>query len=308
MFVTLRPPPGAPAPLPAPARMTDVERLSVVVVHHRTPDILATCLARLARAAPEAQVLVVDTGADDGAWERLRAAHPRVEAIRTVNHSYAHAVNVGLQRARGRFVAHMNADVYVEPDTFERLLATFARYPETGVAAPLARTPSGRRQDHGPLYHRHYLRLDRHPGSSVAVPWLTGCVQLVSRAALDRCGGLDPSLRFYNEDRDFCLRVRRAGLACRLVDTPVLHLGGRSTPAEGAFLVEGVRGGYQLSRRYLPVPARALHRFGLLLWATAAAATARRPERRRAYATIASMAIRGTFDESPFGATLEHVR
>jgi N-acetylglucosaminyl-diphospho-decaprenol L-rhamnosyltransferase len=221
------------------------------------------------------------------------------------NHSYAHAVNVGLKRADGAFLAHMNADVYVEPATFARLLDALERHPDAGVAAPLARTPQGRRQDHGLLYHRHYLRLGLHPGGSVRVPWLTGCLQVVRRSVLDRIGGLDPSLRFYNEDMEFCLRARAAGFHCLLVDVPVLHLGGSATPNAGAFLVEGVRGGYQLSRRYLPAPARLAHRVALAAWGSLGGAFAREPERRRALRRIAAMARSGRFDESPFGDTLQ---
>jgi len=283
------------------------EALTVVVVHHRTPEALATCLERLAGCRPPVRPVVVDTSPDDAAAGSLRARHPDVLAMSAPNHSYAHAVNVGLKHADGTFAAHMNADVFVEPDTFERLLGALRHDPDAGVAAPLARTPRGRRQDHGLLYHRHYLRLGLRPGGSVRVPWLTGCLQVVRRSALERVGGLDASLRFYNEDLEFCLRARAAGFACRLVDTPVLHLGGASTPADGAFLVEGVRGGYQLSRRYLPRPVRLAHRAGLAVWGALEGTLARSPQRRGALRRIAAMARTGRFDDAPFGDTLADV-
>lgn len=278
--------------------------LDVVVVHHRTPEILVACLERLARSRPPVRPIVVDTAPDEGTLASVRARHPEALTLTAPNHSYAHAVNVGLEHAAGAFAAHMNADVFVEPGTFAHLVDALERDPGAGVAAPLARTPQGRRQDHGPLYHPHYLRLELRPGGSVRVPWLTGCLQVVRRSVLERIGGLDASLRFYNEDLEFCLRARAAGFGCRLVDTPVLHLGGSSTPAGGAFLVEGVRGGYQLSRRYLPRPARLAHRAGLMAWGALGSALAREPERRRALARVAAMARSGSFDDAPFGPSL----
>lgn len=278
--------------------------LTVVVVHHRTPEILATCLERLRRSRPPVRPIVVDTAPDDAALEAVRARHPDAVTLSAPNHSYAHAVNLGLKHAAGDFVAHMNADVFVERDTFARLLDALEHDVGAGVAAPLARTPQGRRQDHGVLYHRHYLRLGLRPGGSVRVPWLTGCLQVVRRSLLERIGGLDPSLRFYNEDLEFCLRARAAGYGCLLVDTPVLHLGGSATPTDGAFLVEGVRGGYQLTRRYLPRAARLAHRAALVLWGTLGSTGGRDPQRRRALARIAAMARSGRFDEAPFGDTL----
>ena len=278
--------------------------LSVVVVHYRVPDILLEALRRLARAAPHAEKILVDNDPEPTLLARARDVAPGLVTLGADNHSYAHAVNVGLERAAGAFVAHMNADVFVEPDTFAHLVGALEHDPGAGVAAPLARTPQGRRQDHGLLYHPHYLRLELRPGRSVRVPWLTGCLQVVRRSVLERIGGLDASLRFYNEDLEFCLRARAAGFGCRLVDTPVLHLGGSSTPADGAFLVEGVRGGYQLSRRYLPRPARLAHRAGLMAWGALGSALARKPERRRALARVAAMARSGSFDDAPFGSSL----
>ncbi|HKI59188.1 MAG TPA: glycosyltransferase family 2 protein [Trueperaceae bacterium] len=278
--------------------------LSVVVVHYRVPDILLEALRRLARAAPHAEKILVDNDPEPTLLARARDVAPGLVTLGADNHSYAHAANVGVKRARGRFVALMNPDVYLEPDTLPRLLAALRAHPSAGVAAPVARTPRGRRQDHGPLFHPNYLRLGLRPGGSVRAAWVPGYLHLLRREALDAVGGMDASLRFYNEDMDVCRRLRAAGYHARLVDAPVLHLGGSSTPPAGAFLVEGVRGGYQLSRRYLPPPLRRAHRLGLLAWATAAAAAAGEPRRRDAYREIARMARTGAFDDSPFGATL----
>lgn len=282
--------------------------LSVIVVHHKTPQVLAECLTRLARSAPDAQVVLVDTDPDPAVLERARTLHPGIEIAAAPNHSLAHAVNVGLARATAPWLAVMNADAYVEDDTFDRLLAAARAAPRAGVLGPLPRTPSGRRQDHGPLYHGHYLRLALRPGGSVAVPWLAGFLQLIRRQVIEDVGGYDASLRFYNEDLEFCLRARAAGWRCRLVDAPVLHLGGSSTPDAPAFLVEGLRGGYQLTRRYLPAPLRPLHRAALMAWGTVGSHLARRAERRSAFAAVASMARRGSFDDSPFGDTLQDHR
>ncbi|MEJ2667396.1 MAG: glycosyltransferase family 2 protein, partial [Deinococcales bacterium] len=245
--------------------------VSVVIVHHRVPEVLAEALERLRRHAPRAEIVLVDTAPDEAVVARASAALPHLTIVRAPNHSYAYAVDLGLKRARRRLALLMNADVYLQAGVVERLVAALEAHPRAAAAAPLARTVAGRREDHGPLYHVHYLRLALKPGGSVRVPWLPGSLMLVRRAALAQVGGLDASLRFYNEDVDLCLRLRAAGHDCRLVDVPVLHLGGASTPTSPDFLVEGVRGAYQLSRRYLPVPLRRAHRIMLIAWGTAAA-------------------------------------
>jgi hypothetical protein len=46
------------------------------------------------------------------------------------------------------------------------------------------------------------------------------------------------------------------GYRCALVATEVIHVGGSSTPPEGRFLIEGLRGGYALTRRGAPPAVR----------------------------------------------------
>lgn len=282
--------------------------LSVVVVHYRVPQLLAECLARLQRFVPQAELILVDTDPDDATLERLGSLYPRLTVVRATNHSFAHAVNLGLRHAGAPLLAYMNADVYVEAETFPHLRAALAEHGRAGIAGPLALGPDGRPQDQGPDYRLHHLRLPRRPGAAIAVPWLAGCLQLVRREVLERCGGLDPSLRFYNEDIDFCVRAHRAGFSTLLVATPVLHVGGSSTPNVGVFMLEGRRGGMQISRRYYPPVVRRLHRAGLWLEARLGAVFAQSPEKKRLYNELLRMLGATGFDESPFGATLTERR
>ena len=269
---------------------------------------MSECLTRLARFAPRAELIVVDTDPDDAMLDRLRSRHPGLKLVRSSNHSFAHAVNLGLRCATAPLLAYMNADVYVEAETFPRLQAALAAHGAAGIAGPLALRPNGRPQDQGPAYRLHYLRLPRTPGASIRVPWLAGCLQLLRREVLERCGGLDPSLRFYNEDLDFCVRAHRAGFTLLLVRAPVLHVGGSSTPSAGMFMLEGRRGGMQLSRRYYPPVVRHLHRAGLWVEARLGRLFVRDLQVRGRYHEMLTMVRDQSFDESPFGATLSERR
>ncbi len=271
--------------------------LSILVLHYRTPDILKTCLAKLAVAAPGVRVVVVNSGPPED------ATGLGVETLQVPNYSFAHTLNCGLKRVTTPYVAHMNADVYVTDETFPKLLEVL-KHPGVGMAGPLARTSDGRLQNQGLPYRWHYGRLERQK-ISIPVPWLSGCLQLVDMAAVRAVGGMDASLRFYNEDTEWCYRFRQAGFACRLVNTDVVHLGGSSTPADPRFIAEGFRGGYKLSQRYHGHVYQALHRAvvrGLSGWGSSFAKT---PAERQAAVKIGEMFRRGSFDESPFGEALD---
>ena len=277
------------------------DELSILVIHYRTPDLLQACLARLESSAPGARIIVVDSSPPEEVPDF--GGDFSVETLHVPNHSFAHALNCGLKRATTPFVAHLNADVFVTPETFPKLLRA-VQEPGVGMVGPRARTQDGRLQNQGLPYRRHYARLKRSKQDSVPVPWLSGCLQLVRAEAVAAVGGMDASLRFYNEDVEWCFRFRRAGWACRLVKTDVLHLGGSSTPKNPRFIVEGFRGGYKLSQRYHGAVYQQVHRAAVRFISGWDKRFSRDPVQRQASEQINEMFQRGEFDESPFGETL----
>jgi len=275
----------------------------VVIVHHRTPDVLRRCLARLARHAPGVPVRVLDTAPDAGTEHLIREAHPGARFVPTANRSYADVVNEAFTHAEGSLIAVMNADVLVEADTLSALAAPF-HDPDVAATGPLARTPEGRLQDQGVPYRWATASLRMAGPHAVRdVPWLSGCLFAARLSAVHDAGGMDGTLRFGNEDLDWCLRLRRAGWRCRLVGAEVEHLGGSSTPDAARFLVEGLRGGMVVARRHHGPVRSAAQRAAVWAWA-AAWARVGPPRRRATWSAVERMMRRGAFDASPFGATL----
>lgn len=278
-----------------------VENVSIVVTHYRTPELLRACLVRLNAHAPDCQVVVVDTSSDG---EPLPEEVSRVHLLKVPNHSMANAVNAGLKMATGELILQMNADVMLNADTLPALVEQI-KMPQVGMVGPSCRTPSGDWQNQGLLYHPYYAYLELTGRSSVRVPWLSGCCQLIRRDVLEQVGGLDSSFRFYNEDMEWCWRLREADYHCKLVATEVLHVGGASTPPEDArFLLEGFRGGMVLSQCYKPRWYRLAHHWTMRLYATLKSKFAEDAATRKLYTDIARMFAAERFAESPFGETL----
>lgn len=284
-------------------------------MHHRTPTLLARTLESLAAHRPDAPVLVVDTALDASLPRQLDGVHPSIRWCPTVNHSYAHAVNVGLKRTRAPLIAVMNADVEIRARTLEDLIAPFDDA-SVALTGPLARTPAGGLQDQGLPYRWHVARLrwasrrargpaDAAPTAAVSVPWLSGCLVVVRRAAVARVGGMDGGLRFFNEDVEWAQRFREGGDRCVLVATEVLHVGGAATPPDGRFLVEGLRGGYALTRRRGPRWLRSAHRWGVAGYAALAELRTREPDDRATWAEVRRRFADGDLDAAPFGPTLD---
>jgi GT2 family glycosyltransferase len=233
-------------------------RLSVIVVDHRRPDILAQALTSLyaSRRRPD-EIIVVDV---ESASQPSLPADPTPEdglqtrVVRVIeNPGYSAACNRGSAAASGDWLLFMNSDVMVDADCLGDVLAAVDGDASIGIATCRLRRPDGR-LDHA--CHRgipsvfdslaYKSGLDRlRPGSRrlghYRLTWLdpaethdveacTGAFLLIRRKAFEAVGGWDEAYWFYAEDLDLCLRTSQLGWRVRYVATAsAVHLKGASS-------------------------------------------------------------------------------
>lgn len=218
--------------------------LSAVVIHYKSPDVLAECLRALAADShtsgtpgpgPEAEVVVVDNDSQDGTPARLAAEFPWVKVIaNTDNVGYARAVNQGIRATQAPFVLVLNPDCHFVPGTLRTLLDHLAKNPKTALVAPrivntdgsldyTARAfPTGwaflfnrysllHKLFPGNPWSRQYMLLDWDHTTARDVDWVSGACMLVRRTAIDQVGGMDEAYFMFNEDVDWCRCFQNAG-------------------------------------------------------------------------------------------------
>jgi glycosyltransferase involved in cell wall biosynthesis len=163
----------------------------------------------LAQTVQPEEILVVD----DGSPEEIRPALARyggqVTLIRKANGGAASARNLGIDRARGQFIAFLDADDYWEPAKLECQLAIFDRHPEVALVSGNAyEEPPGQPRSIPPIaFPNLYEKVLRASGEAVlaaATQIWTGTM-IVRRSALGDLrfvSGLEPA-----EDRDLWARI-----------------------------------------------------------------------------------------------------
>jgi N-acetylglucosaminyl-diphospho-decaprenol L-rhamnosyltransferase len=234
--------------------------LSVVVVTHNGRELaLATLRSASARIGGiPVEWLVADSGSSDGTPETIERELPHVPVLRCANRGFAHANNVALEAARGRYVLLLNPDVEIERGSLASLVAALDERPEVGAASVLQRgtdgalLPSIRRfpspaRDLGEALFcprwpvlRHVqeldLEFDRYFEERSA-DWLSGSFLVARREAIAEVGPLDERFFLYSEEIDWCYRIRRAGWEIRhLPVMEVTHHGGSYSPERAAEL------------------------------------------------------------------------
>ncbi len=276
--------------------------VSFVVPSYNGRDLLAETLRRLVAAAPESEVIIVDGGSTDGSPELVERDFPSVRLVREANFGFAHAINRGIERSTRPIVAFTNSDLLVRRRALVALVERLRAAPEVGVIAPMLHLPSGARQRLwgvlGPVLYPPQARLAR---GAVGVPIVSAAFLMVRRSVLEELGGLDENFFFYNEEWDFCRRLRLAGHRIELLrDQRVTHVAGGSTPRKPEFVLEQLRGFlYYLHKHHGGATAEAA-RLGMALQGRVLALLDPRPSHAAVWRKLGAIARERRYLESPF--------
>jgi len=158
------------------------------------------------------EILVVDDGSKEYLQPHLMNFGPRVTVIRKENGGASSARNLGIDRARGTFVAFLDADDYWEPTKLEKQLVVFAENHELILVAGryFAQVPGKTRREE-PLVNVPLDVPTRQHGAAaylLATQVWTGTVMIRREllGSLRFISGLEPA-----EDRDLWIRLIESG-------------------------------------------------------------------------------------------------
>ncbi|MFC8732584.1 glycosyltransferase [Luteimicrobium sp. NPDC057192] len=180
------------------------------------------------RLPPEVEWVVVDNASRDGSAAYAEAHGARV-LRQPRNRGFGVANNIGLEAARGQYVAFVNPDVAVDLGSLDALAREIDR--ERGLVAPQLLHPDGSVQPNGrgfpALSHKVGNRLRGEGASSyrvVAGPketryvcWVIGAAVASRREWFRALGAWDERYFVYYEDSDQGMRAWADGMTVRLV-------------------------------------------------------------------------------------------
>ncbi len=268
--------------------------LSAVVVHYQSLETLPRCLSALAAdtVGLEAETVVVDNDSRDGLAAVLARDFPAVRFItNSGNLGYARAVNQGIAAISGEFVLVMNPDCFLAPGAVRTLIEYLRAHPRAAVAGPQLRNADGTieysarsfpdpftflfnryslftRLFPGNPWSRRYLLSDWDRASAREVDWVSGACMMVRREAIQVVGGMDEGFFMFNEDVDWCRRMKQAGwtVACAPEARAVHEVGASKRRVTPKVIVERHRGMIHYFHKHHPTnPVVALLADALIL-------------------------------------------
>jgi N-acetylglucosaminyl-diphospho-decaprenol L-rhamnosyltransferase len=210
----------------------DSGRAGAVVVNYNAGHHLRKAVASLRRDGVD-DIVVVDNGSVDDSLAALQSADGGVRVVHAgSNLGFGGAANRGVAATDTRYVAVLNPDVVVKPETIGALVAALDANPRLAIVGPRIDTPNGEwypsarafptlrdALGHAFLhfvaprnrFSRRYKVLDHDPAVARPADWVSGTFFVVRRDAFDAVGGFDEAYFMYVEDVDLCWRLRQAG-------------------------------------------------------------------------------------------------
>jgi len=192
--------------------------VGVVVLAWGDEPYLAECVAAIrASTGVDTRLVVVDNGSPDAPPDALRPGH---------NTGFAGGCNLGAAALDTEYLAFVNSDCVIAPDTLEKLVAEAAQ-PGVGPVMASIRLPDGLLNSGGNPVHLIGLSWAGGMGTAETrtapydVTGASGACLLLATTVWKQLGGFDEEYFAYLEDSELSLRAWRLGLAARCVPTAV---------------------------------------------------------------------------------------
>jgi glycosyltransferase involved in cell wall biosynthesis len=188
-------------------RHQDAPRISAIIVSCNAERYLAEAIESiLAQSQPASELIVVDSSTDGSAGVARRFAEVRYHFQPRCG--IGPARNLGLELARGDFIAFLDADDLWTPEKLAHQSAAFAADPQLDIVTGLVE------QFHSPELDPSIARTIHCPREPM--PGQSFCAMLIRRAVFSRVGPVATD-RDKAETVDWCLRARDLGVRVHML-------------------------------------------------------------------------------------------
>ena len=229
--------------------------VSFIIVNYNTTTLTRQCIDSIKEWTRKQtyEVIVVDNASRDRSITSLNDDYPEVELILNPdNIGFGRANNLGIDRAKGKYVFLINSDTYLLNDA----VAIFWDYMErpdhadVGCCGGALFYPDGKNQmcfGNFPsmleaisllgfyVFFKDYF--NKHICSGVVnyspenktVDYITGADMFIRKSALEKTGNFDPEFFMYFEETELSFRLKKAGYRSVLIPgAQIVHLEGAS--------------------------------------------------------------------------------
>lgn len=229
--------------------------LSVIIVSYNSSSFLELCLHSVAKAISqleiESEVIVVDNSSSDDSCEVLNNKFPFVKLIQNdENIGFSKANNLGVSKAKGKYICILNPDTVLQENTFDEILKFYKSNIKVGFVGCQMIDGNGMFLKESKrvipsifssfmkvlgISKFYYSALDKDKRGYIDI--LAGAFMFVEKTIYDSVKGFDEDYFMYGEDIDLSYKVLKKGYSnYYLGDVKIIHFKGESTDKNSVYI------------------------------------------------------------------------
>ena len=235
-------------------------QLSVVILNYNVRFFLEQCIKSVQKATQNlsAEIIVIDNNSTDNSCEMVKLLFPNVILIENKeNAGFPKGNNIGVEKAKGKYICLLNPDTVVAEDTFEKVLAyaekqsnlgivgcklidgtgNFLPESKRGIPTPwVAATKIFGLYKISNLFGKYYAQhLSENETGKVEI--LVGAFMVLKRELYNEIGGFDENCFMYSDDIDLSYMALQKGKSNYCFhETTVIHYKGESTVRDEKYM------------------------------------------------------------------------
>ena len=208
--------------------------LSFVILTWNSENYIEKCFFSIEAALKDIglfyEIFIIDNGSCDATPDILKKLKEKYPSIINLillpkNMGTTYSRNLGITKAKGKFVCIMDSDVEIFPGTIETLIKNIEENPSVGLAVPKLLYPNGKLQkstDVFPTVFRKIVRYfflrkieaqdetDFSINKPIFIDYAISAFWMMKRNIFNEVGFLDEKIFYSPEDVDYCLRIWKA--------------------------------------------------------------------------------------------------
>ncbi len=235
--------------------------ISIIIVNWKVRLLLKKCLDSILKYKDDLdiEIFVIDNDSKDGSPKMITTNYPEVNMIALKsNYGFAKANNLGLKRAKGKYLLLLNPDTEITKDFFKKVIKYLDKHTDIGILGPQILNPDKSKQDSvrrfptffsqilvllklknilsNNKFLTHYLHKSFDYNKIQKVDQVMGAAFFIRRSVLDKIGLLDENFFIWFEEVDYCQRASKVGFIIKYFPkVSVIHYGGSSFNKQLAF-------------------------------------------------------------------------
>ena len=207
------------------SNLKNFDDITVVIILYNSQKVVKNCLDRFSK---NQKLIVVDNCSSDQSVEIVDQLRPDAKIIlNQENKGYGSAVSQAFSIVDTTYILLINPDAVIVTSDLSKLHDAAEKNPNAGIVAPGRGWDLHLRGPNGINYDTKMV----HPDGLFCTWFASGAIWLARSHDFKTLEGFDENIFLYNEDYDFCLRLRKAGKAILICpNAEAKHQESSSTP------------------------------------------------------------------------------